>query len=537
MPKLLSIQYSIYFYLALFFLLLSCNDSKNIENRTVFRYNEFRNVTSLDPAFSRNPQNIWPINQIFNGLVQLNKNLNIEPEIASSWTISSDGLIYTFYLRNDVYFHKSPLFGEKKTRKVEAKDFVFSFDRLKDPAVASPGSWILQNVKNYEATAEDILTITLKNQFPAFLGLLTMRYCSVVPREVTIYYGDNFRSNPIGSGPFYFKRWDENVKLVLLKNLEYFEKDKEGNQLPFLDAISIRFIPDIQSEFMLFLQGKLDFINSLDTSYKDELLNYDGTLQSKYYRKINMLKGPYLNSEYIGMFLDSKNPAIKSRQIRKALNIGFDRRLMVAFLRNNVGYPAKKGFIPKGLPGTSYDEIGYDPKLAKKLVEDFVKETGERPTLKLATDSNYIDLCEYLQREFQKIGIEIQIDVMPTASLRQAKSSGKLELFRASWIADYPDAENYLSLFYSNNFSPNGPNYTHYKNLNFDKMYTKSLKITSDTLRYKKYKQMDSLAYSDFPIIPLYYDQVVRFVQKNIIGMEINPINLLVLKNVKKDKW
>ena len=534
MPKLLSNQYSVYLYLAIFFFLLSCNNTKNIENRTVFRYNEYRNVTSLDPAFSRNPQNIWPINQLFNGLVQLNKNLNIEPEIASSWSISSDGLTYTFYLRNDVYFHESPIFGEKKTRKVEAKDFVFSFDRLKDPVVASPGSWVLLNVENYEATAENILTITLKNPFPAFLGLLTMRYCSVVPKEVTTYYGVNFRSNPIGTGPFYFKRWDENVKLVLLKNQKYFEKDINGNKLPFLDAISVRFIPDIQSEFMLFLQGKFDFINSLDTSYKDELLDYDGTLRSKYFEKINMLKGPYLNSEYIGIFLDSNNPAIKSKNIRKALNIGFDRKLMVAFLRNNIGYPAKRGIIPKGLPGTSHEEIKYDPKLAKRLVENYIKENGQRPSIKLATDSNYIDLCEYLQREFQKIGIEIKIDIMPTASLRQAKSSGKLELFRASWIADYPDAENYLSLFNSINFSPSGPNYTHYKNLNFDKMYKNSLIIMSDTLRFKKYRQMDSLALSDFPIIPLYYDQVVRFVQKDVEGMEINPINLLVLKNVKK---
>ena len=150
----------------------------------------------------------------------------------------------------------------------------------------------------------------------------------------------------------------------------------------------------------------------------------------------------------------------------------------------------------------------------------------------MATDSNYIDLCEYLQR-ISKIGIEIIIDVLTTASLRQAKSSGKLELFRASWIADYPDAENYLSLFNISTFHLNGPNYTHYKNLTFDKMYKNSLKILSDSLRYKKYKHMDSLAFSDFPIIPLYYDQVVRFVQKDIINMEINPINLLVLKHKK----
>jgi peptide/nickel transport system substrate-binding protein len=247
-----------------------------------------------------------------------------------------------------------------------------------------------------------------------------------------------------------------------------------------------------------------------------------------------MLKGPYLNTEYIGIYLDSDNSALQSKKIRQAINIAFDRKLMIAYLRNNVGYPAKKGMIPKGLPGTSSEEFEYDPEQARIWVEEYKKEMGETPTLSLATDSNYLDLCEYLQRELQKIGIEIQIEVMPTATLRQAKSSGKLELFRASWIADYPDAENYLSLFNSFNFSPNGPNYTHYKNPTFDRMYRDALSLVSDSLRIEKYKAMDSLALSESPVVPLYYDQVIRFVQKNIKGMEINPINLLVLKNVKK---
>ena len=522
--------------LYVFMIFVGCTvDKDNIENK-VFRYNEYRNVTSLDPAFARNPQNIWPINQIFNGLVQLDKNLNIQPEIASSWSVSEDGLTYKFSLRDDVYFHKSPLFGKAQTRKVTAEDFIYSFNRLKDPELSSPGGWVLQQIDFYEATSQNELTIHLKNQFPAFLGLLSMRYCSVVPKEVASSYGENFRSNPIGTGPFYLKRWDENVKMVLRKNPNYFESDSEGNSLPYLDAIAIQFIADIQSEFMLFLQGKLDFINSLDTSYKDELLEPTGILKDKYKKQINMLTGPYLNTEYIGMYLDSDNEALKSKKIREAINLGFDRKLMVAFLRNNIGYASKKAFIPNGLPGSSKKDFIYNPIIAKKLVNDFKKETGKDPIITLSTDSNYIDLCEYLQRELQKIGIKINIEVMPTATLRQAKSSGKLELFRASWIADYPDAENYLSLFYSPNFSPNGPNYTHFKNEKFDKMYEDALKIVSDSLRFTKYREMDSLVLSDFPIVPLYYDQVVRFIQKNVIGMEINPINLLILKSVKKNR-
>ena len=285
-------------------LICSCSPSSKINENTIFRYNEYRNITSLDPAFARNPQNIWPINQLFNGLVQLDKNLSVQPEIASTWNVSSDGLLYTFFLKKDVYFHTSPIFGEKQTRTVVASDFVYSFDRLKDPKVASPGGWVLQQVESYSAIDEHTFSIQLKKPFPAFLGLLSMRYCAVVPHEVVSHFGSRFRSNPIGTGPFYFKRWDENVKLVLRKNNNYFELDENGQKLPYLEAVAIQFIPDIQSEFMLFLQGKLDFINSLDASYKDELLTPTGALQSKYKERINMLKGPYLNTEYIGFYLE-----------------------------------------------------------------------------------------------------------------------------------------------------------------------------------------------------------------------------------------
>ena len=121
----------------LYLLLYGCASETSTNNHDVFRYNEFRNITSLDPAFARNPQNIWPIQQLFNGLVQLDDSLNIIPEIAKSWNISADGKKYTFKLREDVYFHESPVFGESMTRTVNAEDFVYSFDRLKDGKTGS----------------------------------------------------------------------------------------------------------------------------------------------------------------------------------------------------------------------------------------------------------------------------------------------------------------------------------------------------------------------------------------------------------------
>ena len=519
------------------FLTSQCTKEEKENIGQVFRYNEFSNINSLDPAFASNLPNIWATNHLFNGLVKLDDSLNIIPDIAKHWSISDDGLNYIFQLREDVYFHKSNAFGNGKTRKVVAADFVFSLNRLRDPELASPGGWVLHNVDKIEELDKYKLEIKLKKPFPAFLGLLTMRYCSVVPIDVIETMNEKFRSEPIGTGPFYFKKWEEDVKLVLRKNPIYFEKDNNGLSLPYLEAVVITFIPEIQSEFMLFLQGKLDMLNSLDNSYKDELLTSKGELKEHYRLKINMEKGPYLNTEYIGFYLDAESEAIRSPLVREAINIGFDRKKMITYLRNNIGFIGDRGFIPKGLIGHGKNtSIKYDPERATGLINKFIKRHGYIPEIKLATDSNYLDICQFIQRALEIIGLKIKIDVMSPAILKQSRSAGKLEMFRASWIADYPDAENYLSLFYSKNFSPNGPNYTHYKNSKFDLLYEKSFEINDSKLRAINYEKMDSIAMVDYPIVPLYYDQVIRFMDKGVSGLKINATNLLKLERVKKLK-
>ena len=519
---------------------ISCaSDVTSGRDHEVFRYNEQYQISTLDPAFARNPPIIWPVNQLFNGLVQLDNDLNVQPDIAKSWSISEDALTYSFTLRDDVKFHKHEAFNTvDSTRNVVASDFVYSFDRLTDPAIASPGSWVLSNVEQYKAENDSIFTVQLKQPFPAYLGLLSMRYCSVVPKEVTAFYGNEFRSNPIGTGPFKFKRWEEGVKLVLRKNELYYEKDTAGNSLPYLEAVAITFLPDKQSEFLQFAQGNIDFLNSLDPSYKDEILTASGTLREKYENQVNFEKVPWLNTEYIGFYLDSNTPEVQSTLLRKAVNYGFDREKMITYLRNGIGKPAINGFIPKGLPG--FDNLkgySYNPSLAKELVAQYTAQTGDTsPQLTIGTNSQYLDICEYIQRELQKVGLNVQIDVMPPSTLRQMKSSGELDAFRASWIADYPDAENYLSLFYSKNFTPNGPNYTHFKSATFDSLYEQSLSVIDIDNRKKYYITMDSLIIDQSPIIPLYYDEVVRFTQKTISGFEPNAQNFLVLKYVKKSK-
>ncbi|WP_445012631.1 ABC transporter substrate-binding protein [Aquimarina mycalae] len=532
------IRYLIIVYLGI--LCFSCGNS-SLENKEhqVFRYNEYSNINSLDPAFARNPSIIWPTNQLFNGLVQLDDSLHIQPDIAKKWTLSEDMLTYTFFLRNDVKFHKHQQFKTKdSTRIVIAKDFEYSFNRLVDPKVASPGNWVLKNVESYKAINDTTFQMQLKKPFPAFLGLMSMRYCSVVPKEVVAFYGSDFRANPVGTGPFKFKLWEENVKLVLRRNELYFEKDQNGKQLPYLEAVAITFLPDKQTEFLQFAKGNIDFLNSLDASYKDELLTPSGKLREKYKDRVHLSKGSYLNSEYLGFYLDGDKDEIKSSLLRRAINYGFDREKMITYLKNGVGTPATSGFIPKGLPGFNNQKgYEYNPEKSRKLIKEYIRLTGNtNPTISIATDSNYQSICEFIQRELEKIGLTIIVDVMPPSTIRKKKWSGELDVFRASWIADYPDAENFLSPYYSKNFTPNGPNYTHFKNEVFDRLYEESFSITDVALREQYYAKMDSIIIAHAPIVPLYYDQVVRFTQKNVKGLTNNPQNFLVLKRVWKEK-
>jgi peptide/nickel transport system substrate-binding protein len=453
------------------------------------------------------------------------------------------GKTYRFKLKKEVYFHKSEVFGVDSTRELTAQDFVYSFNRLIDPQVISPGKWVMNEVQRNAAGHLDIravddytLDIYLKRPFPPFLGILSMQYCSAVPKEAVDFYGPNFRANPIGTGPFEFQYWKENTKLVFLKNESYFEKDKNDEQLPYLDAVAITFTKDLEVTFLKFLKKELDYLTGLKGSYKDELLTSDGKLRQKYQEQVVFTTSPYLNTEYLGFLVDeTKNPLPK--EIRRAINFGFERDKMLKYLRSGIGIPAYQGFIPKGLPAFSDSTIGYSyqPDSVYQLLERAGFPNGKGlPTVALSTTAQYLDICEYLQSQLAKFGINIKVEVNQAATNNELIANSKVQFFRKSWVADYPDAENYLSLFKSENFAPNGPNYTHFKSQQFDSWYNEALVEVNDSLRFNLYQKMDSLVISEAPVVPLFYDEVVRFTQPSISGLGVNPMNLLVLKYAKK---
>jgi oligopeptide transport system substrate-binding protein len=532
------------------FCILSCDSGALKDKRTVFNYNELNGLTSLDPAAASNFENIWPVNQLFNGLVQPNDSLRPVPCIARDYSVSPDGRTYVFKLRSDVYFHDDPCFSDGKGRRVTASDFVYSFSRLFDSRVSS-ATGLMEHIdrseesafRGFEAVNDSVFRLRLKEPFHPFLNILTMKYFSVIPHEAITLYGHEFRAHPVGTGPFIFKIWEEGTRLVLLKNPNYFEKDTNGNRLPYLDAVTISFIRDRETAFMELLSGKFDMVSGADAFNANEVLDKSGELRDTYKKKFYLQKGIFFKTDYIGILVDDKSGIVNAsplrlKKVRQAINHGFDRQKLIRYLRNNIGEAAYAGFIPKGLPSYDTSKVKgyvYDVARCRQLLNEAGFPNGRGlPEMTIHTTENYKEQAEFIQSQLSALNIPVQISVEKASVLRQAVNNSEYNLFRKSWFCDYADEENFMSLFYSKNFAPHGVNFFHFKNQEFDRFYESSLRETDKEKLKALYQSMDRIILDEAPVIPLFYDQVVRLVRHNISGLTLNGMNLLNLKTVSK---
>jgi len=522
----------------------SCRSSVDTD-ATYFRYNETAGLSSLDPAFAKSQAIIWATHQLYNTLVEVDSVGRLVPSVARSWEISADRRTYIFHLRTDVFFHDDPVFPGGVGRRSVASDWMYSFHRLLDAQVASPGSWVFRDkvdsLKPFEVVDDSTFQLNLSKPYHPILGILSMKYFSVVAPEAVKKYGMDFRRHPVGTGPFQLTAWAEGQTLILRKNDHYWERDLRGERLPYLPGLRVSFYDSKATEFLLFRQGQLDFINDLDASFKDEVLLKSGALKSIWQNKIVLQTHPYLNTEYLGIQMDSTQfssaDPLRLRQVRQAINCGFDRRKMILYLRNSLSTPAESGFVPEGLPSFDSSKVRgyrYDPERAMQLLADagFPGGRGLSP-IQLQTIPIYAEMANFIARQLGEIGIPVQVDVIQKSLLLDLTAKGKSPFFRACWIADYPEAENYLSVFYSKNPAP--PNYTRFNNAAFDRVFEQAIQEVNDSVRYRLYQEADRIIVEESPVIPLWYDRVIRLVQPSVEGFQPTAQNQLELRRTRKN--
>lgn len=506
---------SIFIVLILSIFFASCTSSNRLDDHVYYRINA--NPSSLDPALITDVMSATIAAKIFNGLVRLDDNLGIAPDIAEQWEISKDGRTYLFYLKRGVRFSNG--------REVRAEDFKYSYERVLDPKTKSPNLWVLdkaEGVREFrEGKAKEVtgfrivddytFEIRLGKPFSPFLGMLTMTATYVVPREEVERRGVDFSSQPSGTGPFVLKQWLPNREVVLEKNRSYFEGE------PCVRGIIYKVIPEDLTAVTEFELGNLDVL-SLPASAYAKFRN-----DKKWSEHLLSLQG--LNTYYLGF--NSSKPPFNNAALRRAVAHALDREKILKTFYEKRGRSAI-GPVPDLLRKWTVSEDAkgvfiYDPKRAREIItkEGF---RGVSVSLYVTADQEVVDLAEIIQSYLKEVGVNVSIKQLEWSAYKDAINRGEPHLFWLSWWADYPDAENFLfPLFHSSNFGPAG-NRTRYINKEVDALIEKGQYALGEGERNDYYRRAEEIIISDAPWVPFWHRTDFLVKQPWIKGYKVYPI-------------
>lgn len=519
-------------------LAVSCGDGGGrIENQVVMSLG--KKITSLDPALAADSPSQTLCAAFYDTLVQYRYaqgEYSLEPGmLAAMPEPSPDGKTFRCRLRGDLYFQDAPPFHgqDRSARKVTARDVVFSLLRLADARLNSPGYWVvrgtLDGIEKFRARTaefapgdltpydegcaglrvldEQTFEIVCAKANPRLFHLLALPYCAVVSRRAREFYGpEQFAEHPCGSGAFRLHEWKRDYCIVMDRYDEFREEyysDAEGDgeqkkRLPLADRITCYLVRQNVSSWLMFLQGELDYY-ALDgdqfQAVADDRMRLAPALVK---RGIELLRAPQLETNYIGFHFDDPKLG-KNTDLRRAVSLALDKRLRV--LHSGGRLTEAYGPVPPGIPGSLENEKGpygekdlvrarellaragypggIDPETGKALVLSF-DQTG--------SDTVFQQLAELMANDLSAIGIELKSNLNTRPRFQAKLASGDMQLFRYSWVADYPDAENFLQLFYSPNAG--GCNRANYRDPEYDRMYREIEFMPDSPERTEKYRAM-----------------------------------------------
>ena len=470
------------------------------------------------------------IQQVFDGLVQFDKGLNIIPAIAKSWKISPDGLTYTFYLREGVKFHNG--------RKVTAKDFVYTFTRIVNPETKSSSSDFFTRilgakefidkratkVKGLIAQDKYTLKIILSEPYAPFISILAMKGAKVVPEEDIERSGIDFGKSPVGTGPFKFVSMKEGEEIVLEANYNYFE----GR--PYLDKIVFKIFHGSPREkiFGHFKQGELE---DSPIPFKE----VEDVTKSKQYI---FLQKPTLSLRFYG--LNTQIEPLKIEKVRRAINF--------AVPKEEIGREILKGMalltdhiIPLGMPGYTPGKVGlgYQPQRAKELLREsgYEEEKGISPIefWSAANSELAVKELEMVKLYVSQIGITLNLQYETHwPKFQEVLSSKRMPMFMYAWYADFPDPDNFLGTLFH---SKSKYNYTAYHNPEVDRLLDRAKAERDYLKRMEMYRKIEEIILNDAPIVPMVnhllqmvYQPYVRGIEVNALGGSYIPMKKIWLK-------
>jgi oligopeptide transport system substrate-binding protein len=471
---------------------------------------------SLDPAFITSIYAVNVAMNLFDGLVEFDKDVNVVPAIARVWKISRDHRTYTFFLHKGVTFHNG--------REVTAEDFVFSFRRILSPKTESPVASLFLNIQGAKAFHEGksaridglraldpyTLKIQLEQPFAPFLSILAMANAKVVPKEEI---GPLFGKRPIGTGPFIFSNWQSGGEILLTANDRYYA----GR--PFLDTLRFRVYPNIEWEkiFNDFENGLLD--QAIIPSKKYDLIMSD----SRYLERYRLISKPTLNLVYIGMNVNMT--PFNDYRVRQAFSHAVNTEAIVRDITKRGSIPAK-GILPPGIAGFDphFEGYKYDPQKAMKLLEEAGYPQGRGiPPIRIWTVSKAESVQQELS-EYQRYLAEIGIELIPKTAENWSEfikfiDEKKAPMYYAAWYADYPDPDNFLYVLCH---SQSKTNRMGYHNQKVDELLEEARRETDYLKRVDLYREVQKIVMREAPIICQHVNGFNYLFQPWVKGVQVS---------------
>lgn len=508
------------------------------------------------------------LSQVMEGLVSFNaEDLSLQPQIAEKWSISGDGTVFTFTIRDDVFFHDNPVFGSKDDRKLTVDDVLFTFEKACKPnAEGNPTAAYLFLLSNqvkgakefYEGKAKSIsgikvkknqFEITLLNPDQTYINKLANLSASIVSRKIV---EADKETDVVGTGPFCFTKPSEEETYILLKNPDYYMVDNKGNALPYLDSVVFYVQTRKLEQLEMFEQGKTSLISGLPTSRITEMLegrisdfNAQPPLKELY-------NNPLLTTQYY--FFNMNDPRFKDVRVRRAFNYAIDRkRLADNVLRNQYyeygiyGITPPIGSVFKGYNFSEIKKYGYDynPEMAKKLLAEAGYPDGKgfgSVDLRLdISDLNTAVAEELADQIYQTLGINVNIDGSNFEQRNEDGNMGRGDMFRTAWVADYSSPETFLGNFYGkivpkSKDEPSSGNQSRYVNPLFD-TYFEQGRSADTKKRLELFSKAEIELMKDPPIIPLWYANDFTLSYSRVRNLKNNPMEFLDLRRVYIKEW
>jgi len=524
-----------------------------------FKFMSPEKVKTLFPAHTAFLYTSRLIAQIYEPLMVFDAgSMKVIPGVAESFEMSSDAKVYTFKIRKGVMFHSNECFGGE-AEELTAEDVKFTFEMacsglesnqisylLKD-RIEGANAFFKKSTKSIPSSGisgikvkGNSVEITLTNASPGFERVLTNPGLGIISKKAYEHYGDKkIDKNPVGSGPFMLEEM-AGSKITLERNPAYWRKDDFGNQLPFLNKVEMTYSKDKRSEFMSFRKKEIDLVLEIPVEEIEHILGSLQEAQDGKNVKHKVEGKPSLSMSYIAMACESEE--FSDLRVRQAFNLAIDREEIIDNYLEGEGWAALNGFVPQmaDYDNDAVDGHSLNVDRAKSLMAQAGYSNGANfPTLDFyvnATKGSGIHkMCQAISAQVKEnLNVDLNIKLCSIDEREEAIANGTAKIWRSGWIADYPDPENFLGLFYSGNLEGGSSSVNSFKFSNeaFDKLFEAAASESDPAKRMEILVKCDQMVVDQAAVMPVLTDDHIVMINARVRDFAASPMEVFSLTNV-----